>query len=72
MSPNKNKKKHSGDPSPRARPFIGVTFKCCNAYARIFLNHEGTAYAGHCPKFSAPIRVKAAPGGSKSRFWNAE
>lgn len=53
------------------RPFINMYFRCCNAYARVFLNREGTAFAGHCPKCAAPIRVPVGPGGSGARFWTA-
>jgi len=63
------------EPKPDAkqtRPFIGILFKCCNVYSRVYLNHEGTAYAGHCPKCAAKLIVKAGPGGSKQRFWSAE
>ncbi|GMV92685.1 MAG: hypothetical protein AMXMBFR82_24630 [Candidatus Hydrogenedentota bacterium] len=56
---------------PTPKPFIGIHFECCGVYARIYLNKKGDAYAGHCPKCAAPIRVKAAPGGSKNRFWSA-
>ena len=59
--------------SPRTpRPFINIYFRCCNAYARIFLNHDATAFAGHCPKCAAPIRIPVGEGGSESRFWTAE
>ena len=57
--------------SRNPRPFIGIHFECCGVYARIYLTKKGDAYAGHCPKCAAPIRVKAGPGGSKSRFWTA-
>lgn len=53
-------------------PHISVHFKCCNVYARIYLNRDGTAFTGHCPKCARPMRVKVAPGGSKSKFWSAE
>ena len=55
-----------------ARPYIGMHFKCCNVYRRVYLNAEGTAFHGHCPKCARPAKVKAAPGGGKSRFWSAE
>lgn len=55
-----------------ARPFIGVHFKCCGVYARIYLNKDGTAYAGHCPRCAKPLTMKTAPGGSRAKFWTAE
>ncbi|HOZ48020.1 MAG TPA: hypothetical protein PLO37_24145 [Candidatus Hydrogenedentes bacterium] len=54
------------------RPYIGVLFKCCNVYARVHLNKDGTAYAGFCPKCAKKLTIPVAPGGSPSRFWTAE
>lgn len=53
------------------RPYLGVLFKCCHVYSRIYLNAVGTAFFGFCPKCGAKIEVKARKGGSKSRFWTA-
>lgn len=58
--------------SRRGRPFIGVHFKCCNIYQRIYLNRAGDAFVGWCPKCAAKAYVKVAPGGSKSRFYTAD
>jgi len=54
------------------RPFIGMHFKCCNVYTRIYLNNEGTAYVGFCPKCAKKAEIKVGPGGSNARFWSAE
>ena len=36
---------------PRGKkPFIGIHFKCCNIYSRIYLNAKGDAFVGWCPK----------------------
>ncbi len=54
------------------RPYISVHFKCCNVYSRVYLNRQGKAFFGHCPRCARPIRVAAAPGGSRNKFWTAE
>jgi hypothetical protein len=55
-----------------SRTYIGMQFKCCKAYARIYLNVQGTAFCGHCPKCAKPVRIKVSPGGAKSRFWSTD
>jgi len=59
-------------PPKPPRPFLGILFKCCHVYARIYLNHDGTAYTGHCPRCAGRIEVRVGADGSKSRFWAAE
>jgi hypothetical protein len=51
------------------RPFIGVVFKCCKVYSRIYLNKQQTAFVGWCPRCAAPIRIKVSPDGTDSRFF---
>jgi hypothetical protein len=43
---------------------------CCGVYSRVFLNHNGTAFAGHCPRCAKPVRIEVGPGGSGSKFWS--
>lgn len=54
------------------RKYIGVQFECCKVYARIYINKEGTAYAGRCPKCMRPITVRIGAGGTDSRFFKAK
>lgn len=54
-----------------SRPFIGVHFTCCDVYTRIYVNREQSAYTGHCPKCSRPVRVRIGPGGTDARFFRA-
>lgn len=68
----------SSDPVPRepkparsTRPFIGIQFKCCQTYGRIYRNHEATAYAGNCPRCGKRITVPIRQGGGSARFFSA-
>ena len=54
------------------RKYIGVQFECCKVYARIYVNKEGTAYTGKCPKCMRSVIVRVGPGGTDSRFFRAK
>ncbi len=51
---------------------MGITFKCCNVYTRIYVNKAGTAYVGYCPKCAVKVELKIGPGGTDARFFTAE
>jgi hypothetical protein len=57
--------------SAAERRFVGIQFACCDVYSRVYINRQGTAYSGHCPKCSRPVELKIAPTGTDARFFTA-
>ena len=53
---------------PGSKPFLGIVFDCCGVYARVYVNRDGTAYTGRCPRCGKSIVVRIAEDGSADRF----
>lgn len=61
------------DPPPAGerRRWLGILFRCCQAYGRIYKTASGDAYVGQCPRCAAEIRVGVGSGGTSQRFFEA-
>lgn len=57
--------------SEKKSNYLGIMFNCCNVYARIYKNRDGSAYVGRCPKCMRTVRVQVGEGGTNQRFFNA-
>jgi hypothetical protein len=60
------------DRKTESRKFLGIMFRCCNVYCRIYKNRYGTAYEGRCPRCGKQAYVEIGEGGTSSRFFEAE
>ena len=54
-----------------SRRFLGVHFACCGRYVRVYVNCDETAYVGHCPQCSRPVRLQIGRDGTNARFFTA-
>ena len=55
-----------------ARPYIGILFKCCQVYQRIYRHADGDRYVGYCPRCLSKVEVLVGEGGSSERMFSAE
>jgi len=55
----------------KGKRFLGVRFVNCNCYGRLYLNDEGLAYVGRCPRCGAPFHVHIGENGTDSRLFIA-
>ncbi len=54
------------------KEFIGILMKCCRTYVRAYLNPNGDAFIGRCPRCLALVRIDVVEeGGSPNRFFEA-
>ena len=53
------------------RKFLGIYFRCCNVYRRIYKNIAGSAYEGRCPRCGKAAIVPIGKEGVSSRFFEA-
>jgi len=56
---------------PDGRSWLGVYFRCCNIYGRIYRVPGRPRYAGCCPRCGGEISARVGEGGTDRRFFEA-
>lgn len=57
--------------TPPAQRWLGVWFRCCHVYARLYRDAAGSRYTGRCPRCGAAVSARIGPGGTPQRFFEA-
>ena len=66
--PEPNPRDGAGAPVQRPR-FVGIHFQCCRVYSRVFVNQQGTAYVGNCPRLWAESDIENRAGRNGCPFF---
>ena len=53
------------------RPFIGIWFRCCSVYQRIYRSPGADRYSGFCPRCLRRLEVLVGPDGTEERIFEA-
>ena len=54
------------------RNFLGIHFRCCRVYGRLYRTPGEAEYRGRCPRCGAVLEVPVGEGGTGRRFFTAE
>ncbi len=54
------------------RNWLGVFFKCCHTYGRMYRLPSAPRYTGRCPKCLSEVTATVGQGGTNQRIFFAE
>ncbi len=60
-----------GSENQGSRPYIGISFECCNIYVRVYRKPEDMHYRARCPRCLREARLRVGPGGTSARMFRA-
>ena len=53
------------------RAWLGIYFRCCHTYGRLYRDRAGKRYTGSCPRCGVALSVPIGPAGTNQRFFEA-
>ena len=71
MSAEPIKEDSGTEPGFQGRKWLGIHFRCCHVYGRLYRDDAGQAYVGQCPRCAAPVTVAICKSGTNRRFFEA-
>jgi len=57
--------------SPTPKAWLGIWFRCCHTYGRLYKDAAGRRYVGGCPRCGAEASVRVGEGGTNRRLFEA-
>jgi hypothetical protein len=61
----------AGSSDPSAKAWLGIWYRCCHTYGRLYKDAAGRMYVGRCPKCGAEARARVGSGGTNRRLFEA-
>jgi len=58
-------------PGDAAKSWLGIWFRCCHTYGRLYKDAAGRMYVGRCPKCGGEARARVGQGGTNRRLFEA-
>lgn len=55
----------------KSNPWLGIWFRCCHTYGRLYKDAAGRMYVGRCPRCGAEVRARVGQGGTNRRLFEA-
>ena len=71
-SSSEPEKQGAREASDGRRSFLGIHFRCCRVYGRLYRDPGQAEYRGRCPKCGGLLEIPVGEGGTGRRFFTAE
>lgn len=63
---------HEGPATRNPGAWLGIWFRCCHVYGRLYKDRSGMRYRGRCPGCGAEVSARVGSDGTSQRFFEAQ